>query len=257
LPHIFVNMQTITVQTSQNIDIDYEVAGLGDRILARLIDGFLFLLIIGMSAAIGFSFINYRNLGGVVTIVLIVVYASLYVFYDLACEVFMNGQSVGKRVRKIKVISLDGAQPTIGQYFLRWLFRIVDFSLTSSLCALISVAVSENKQRVGDIVAGTTVIKTEPRTLMDKIAYMPADQNYEPIYKEVSQLADRDIELIHEVINTYLQTGNTVVVYNMASKLKEHLHVTEQPGTDSLQFLQTLVKDYNHTVANADTDFNA
>jgi uncharacterized RDD family membrane protein YckC len=250
-------MQTVTVHTSQNIDIDYEVAGLGDRVLARLIDGGLFLLLIILCGILVVTAGGYESLSNIMVVVGIVVYASMYVFYDLICEIFMNGQSVGKKVRKIKVISLDGAQPTLGQYLLRWLFRIIDFTFTSSLCGLISVAVSDKKQRVGDMVAGTTLIKTEPRTQMDKVAFTPAELDYEPLYPEVSQLNDRDVELIHEVVQTYMQTGNTAVVYNMAAKIKEHLRVEAQPDMDDLQFLQIVVKDYNYIVATADRDFNA
>ena len=84
----------------------------------------------------------------------------------------MNGQSVGKRILKIKVISLDGSQPSIGQYFIRWLFRLVDFALTAQVGGLICVAVSKNKQRIGDIVAGTTLIKTVPYTQLDHMLFI-------------------------------------------------------------------------------------
>jgi uncharacterized RDD family membrane protein YckC len=240
-------MQTITVHTSQNIDIDYEVASLGDRLLAYLIDGGIFVLIYIIAIIIGISGAAISGAAGqVFALVLIIIYFALYVFYDLACEVFMNGQSFGKRLMKIKVISLDGAQPTIGQYLLRWLFRIVDFTLTGGLCGLISVAVSDNKQRVGDMVAGTTLIKTEPRTKKDDIAFIPAEENYEPVYTQATQLSDRDVELIHEVIRAYLQTGNTTVVYNMAEKVREHLNIAPRQDINSLQFLQIILKDYNH-----------
>jgi uncharacterized RDD family membrane protein YckC len=242
-------MQTVTVHTSQNIDIDYEVADLGDRVLARLIDMAIFISIIILTVILILMSSGYEAMNNTLGIVLIIVYASLYVFYDLACEVFMNGQSVGKRLRKIKVVSIDGAQPTIGQYLLRWLFRIVDFSLTSSLCALISVAVSDKKQRVGDMVAGTTLIKTEPRTQADQIAFNPIEEDYEPQYTQATQLSDRDIELIHEVIRTYLQTGNTMIVYNMAEKVKEHLGVPAREDINSLEFLEIILKDYNYLVA--------
>ncbi|WP_158825262.1 RDD family protein [Mucilaginibacter lacusdianchii] len=250
-------MQTITITTSQNIDIDYEVAGLGERILAYLIDGgiFMALYFLGVIIAVATASVAASSIGYIIAIA---VYFGLYVFYDLVCEIFMNGQSLGKRVMKIKVVSLDGGQPTIGQYLLRWLFRIVDVTITSGVCALITVAVSDKSQRVGDMVAGTTLIKTNPRTKMDSIAFMPAGQtDYEPVYKEVTQLNDKEVALIHEVIHTYMQTGNTAVVYNMAARIKEHLNVQAMERMDDLQFLQTVVKDYNYISANADYNFNA
>jgi uncharacterized RDD family membrane protein YckC len=134
-------METIKVNTSQHVDIDYPVAGLGERIAARLID---------LAAFFGLYmlFILFGLLTGPETVltVLMIGLAAFYVFYNLICEVFMNGQSLGKRLMKIKVISIDGAQASIGQYFIRWLFRLVDFALTAQIGGLIAVAVSETSK---------------------------------------------------------------------------------------------------------------
>ena len=235
-------MQTIRITTSQNIDIDYEIAGVGERILAYVIDAAIFLLIFFAMSTIGLVSKSYTVLGAGVYILLFI-----YAFYDLLCEIFMNGQSVGKRVMKIKVISLDGGQPTIGQYMLRWLFRIVDFTLTSGMCAVISTSVSKNCQRVGDMVAGTTLIKTTSRTQIEAIAFTPPDENYKPVFTQVSQLTDRDIVLIHEVLANYIKAGNYEILAVTAAKLKELLHI--MTDMDDVMFLNTLVKDYNHTVA--------
>jgi uncharacterized RDD family membrane protein YckC len=175
-------MQTIRITTSQNIDIDYEVAGLGERIVAYLIDMAMFVVIF-IAAMIVMSMLNVMNSGGALIGVMFIIYASvLYVFYDLACEIAMNGQSVGKRIMKIKVISLDGARPRFSQYLMRWLFRIVDFTLSSNLCGLICIAVSDKSQRLGDMVAGTTLIRTEARTKINSIAFAPSADDYQPVF---------------------------------------------------------------------------
>ena len=248
-------MQTIRITTPQNIDIDYEIAGWGERILARLIDYGLFVLIFILGLIVG------SMTGGInseLTIgVLIIIYAVLYVFYDLACEVFMNGQSIGKRVMKIKVASLDGARPSLSQYLLRWLFRIVDFSLTGDVCALISIAVSDKSQRVGDMVAGTTLIKTNPRTLMHDIDFVAMHDNYQPVFTQADQLSDKDISLIQDVVKNYFETGNRTVVHNAAARIKELLSAVPPSGMDDLLFLQTLVKDYSHIIAISDQQLNS
>jgi uncharacterized RDD family membrane protein YckC len=246
-------MQTIRITTSQNIDIDYEVAGLGERILARLIDLgiFVLILLLGLFFASVSTFWNESGIGGVVVII---IYCVLFVFYDLIFEIFMNGQSIGKRIMKIKVISLNGSRPSVGQYLLRWLFRIVDFLIIEpGLVALVAAAVSEKPQRIGDMVAGTMLIRTVPRTKMDSIAFMPMYDGYQPVFKEAGQLNDKDVELIHEVINTYMKTGNSVVVYNMAQRIKQHMGITPPNGMSDMLFLQTLAKDYNHISAQIDT----
>jgi uncharacterized RDD family membrane protein YckC len=246
-------MQTIRITTTQNIDIDYEVAGLGERIVAYIIDMAIFIVVIIATFIVIATVGSLQNGGGVITNGLIlIIYAVLFVFYDLICETAMNGQSVGKRVMKIKVISLDGSRPRFGQYLLRWLFRIIDFPLTSYACGLICIAVSDKSQRVGDMVAGTTLIKTNPRTKMNNIAFKPAEDNYQPVFAEAARLHDKDIELINEVINNYMKSRNSMLVYNMANRIKELLAVTPPPGMNDMLFLQTIIKDYSHIIADAD-----
>ncbi len=238
-------MNTIKVSTTQNIDIEYDVAGLGERIAARLIDMGIFILLYFLGA-IFMGILAGMGAGSIGLIVLLAIYAALYVFYDLVCEVFFNGQSVGKRAMKIKVVSLDGARPTLGQYLLRWTFRIVDFLLTSGLGALISVAITPNKQRIGDIVANTTLVKTTPRTDLSALAFRPSVyEGYEPRFAEVVQLQDRDMELVHEVLQNYTKSGNIELVRQMAIKLRELLRVSVPEGMDEIQFLHTIVRDYS------------
>jgi uncharacterized RDD family membrane protein YckC len=251
---MFEYMDTIKVNTSQHVDIDYPVAGLGERIAGALID-------IGLFIGLYVIFILLAVLGGlsgivagkpVIFFILIGLYVGTYVFYDLICEIFMNGQSIGKRLMKIKVISLDGGQPTIGQYFIRWLFRLVDFTLTAQVGGLICIAVSKNKQRIGDIVAGTTVIKTVPHTTFNHIAFHPVEEEYTPVFSNTNLLSDRDIELIHEVITTYYKTYNTELIYAMSKKVADILAVHIPEGMNEMTFLKTVVKDYNHQTAMAE-----
>ncbi|GAA4330762.1 RDD family protein [Mucilaginibacter gynuensis] len=241
-------MQTVTIHTTQNIDIDYEIASLGDRVLARLIDyGIFFVLAI----IIGIGGVAALGDGPLVGFIFVGLFA-LFVFYDLICEAIFNGQSAGKRIMKIKVISLDGARPSFGQYLMRWLFRLVDFAITGQLGGLICAASTKNIQRIGDIVAGTVLIKTTPRTKMEHIVFKPSEDTYEPVFKETSMLGDKDVALVGDVINTYYKTGNAVVVYNMAARIKTHLNITAPENMNDLVFLQTIVKDYSHITAQTD-----
>jgi uncharacterized RDD family membrane protein YckC len=239
-------METVKVNTSQHIDIDYPVAGLGERTAAHLIDlgiffGFCFIVWVIMLL----TDLAQSNLFTGITF--IIIWAAGFVFYDLLCEIFMNGQSIGKRLLKIKVISLNGAQPSLGQYFIRWLFRIVDFSpLTVFVGGFLAVAVTDNKQRVGDLVAGTTLIKTVPRTKFEHIAFHPVSEEYQPVFDSVNKMSDHDIELIHEVISTYYKTFKHDLVYQMSARVVTHLGVTIPTGMNELEFLKTVVMDYNH-----------
>ncbi|RCH53723.1 RDD family protein [Mucilaginibacter hurinus] len=237
-------MGTVTIQTTQNIGIDYEVAGLGERVVATVIDYGIFIVSMIFGLFLMAAIDNRSTM-----VVLMIIWVILYVFYDLACETLFNGQSLGKRVMKIRVISLDGARPSFSQYLMRWLFRIVDFGISSGAVALICTACTKNVQRVGDIVAGTTLIKTEPRTQIQNLVFTPANDDYQPVFNEVVQLTDNDIALVSEVLNNYYKTGNTVIVFNMAERLKKLLNVQPPATMDDMHFLQTIVRDYSHMVS--------
>ena len=244
-------MQTVKIQTSQNITIDYPVAGLGERILGRLIDLGIFLALYLLMFFVS-PYFTSGGTGKNRTIILWV-FGFIFCFYDLVCELFFNGQSVGKRVMKVKVVSLNGARPTLGQYLLRWVFRMIDFTITLHLASLISVASTPNKQRIGDLVAGTTLIKTEPRTQLNNLAFVSEHENYQPVYPEVIHLTDKDIALIHEVIASYSASGNNNLLYNMKTQVQDHLGITLQAYVDDLNFLETIVKDYNHLAVRIET----
>ena len=247
-------MQAIKITTSQNIDIEYEVASLGDRILGRIVDFgvalacyyvFYFIFII-------FFFGDFEKLGKgdgsvpVFLIVLLIVFSLINVFYDLICEIFFNGRSIGKYALKMRVVSLDGARPSISQFLLRWVFRLVDFVITFGIGALISVAVSSRKQRIGDMVAGTVVIKTTPKAQLDQLFFKPLDENYEPRFPQVTELTDNDMGLVYEVITNFKATGNSSVVYNMSLRLQDHLKIQIPSEFNDFQFLEKLAEDYNY-----------
>jgi uncharacterized RDD family membrane protein YckC len=253
-------MQTVKITTAQNIDIDYDVASLTDRISARVIDYMIFMCIYMLFI---FAFMAYLGIGsnseeqatmytksGI--IILVIVWLGLCVFYDLLTEIFLNGQSIGKRSMKIRVISLNGARPRVGQYLLRWIFRIIDFGVTLGTAAVITVAFSDNKQRIGDMVAGTTLVKTSPRNKFDDLVFTPPSAEYEPTYNEVVQLTDQDVVLIHEVIRNFNRTRNNNLVYRLALRIKTYLHISYSSEINEYQFLEIVLNDYNHLIAKSE-----
>ncbi|MEJ7739125.1 MAG: RDD family protein [Chitinophagaceae bacterium] len=230
-------MNTVKISTTQNIELEYDLAGLGERIVGWIIDW----LILGAYLFIMLTiFMSSGILGGMMTFITIPIF-----FYDLTMEVFMNGQSIGKRVMNIKVISLDGNQPTLGQYLIRWLMRLVDIAVTIGSVAFISIAVSEKKQRLGDMVAGTTLIKTTVRVAFQQTIYVPTHHpDYAVSFPDVATLADKDMQLIKEVIMVVNKTGNSMLALQAAEKIKETLQI--QTNMEPVNFLRILLSDYNY-----------
>jgi len=120
-------MQKIQIETSQNVTIEYELASIGDRVVAQLLD---FLILSGYMIGLVLLMYLLNSAGGFFGGIAfwIILYLPVF-FYDLLLETFLNGQSFGKKIRKIKVVKVDGSQPTFISYFLRWILKTVDVSL--------------------------------------------------------------------------------------------------------------------------------
>jgi uncharacterized RDD family membrane protein YckC len=234
-------MSKILILTPQNIELEYDLASVGDRIVATIVDrliiiAYIIILIIIASQS--------KFTGDIMQLYIFV--ASLPVmFYSLLSEVFMNGQTLGKRIMRIKVISINGNQPSFSQYLMRWLFRIIDLWMTGNILAVIMVAVNDKRQRLGDVVAGTTLIKTTQRTTINETLYVPvAETNYRTTYPEVISLKDSDIQLIKEVIMNVNKSSNTMLAYQTMQKIETVLNIKSKH--EPLTFLYAVLSDYNH-----------
>lgn len=232
-------MDNIKIQTTQNVDIEYELASVGDRILATLLDYVFFfgytLLVLLFLGVIGSAMDD--NLWLIIVIFLPIL------LYDLLCELFFQGKSFGKMIMKIKVVKLDGTQAGFGAYLLRWLLRIIDTRLFSGAIALIAILANGKGQRIGDMAAGTTVIKMKQKVTINDTILNKVKPTYTIVFEEVSKLSDSDIAIIKEVMQVALRTGNQQAIDRLARKTKETMGITTNlPHT---QFLATVVQDYS------------
>lgn len=231
-------MDNIKIQTTQNVDIEYELASIGDRILATLLD---YLFFFGYMLLV-FLFIGLIGSHIEDNLWLIVILFLPILLYDLLCEMFFQGKSFGKMIMKIKVVKLDGTQAGFGAYLLRWLLRIIDTRLFSGGIALIAILANGKGQRIGDMAAGTTVIKMKQKVTINDTILNKIKPKYTIVYEEVSKLSDSDIAIIKEVMQVSLRTGNQQAIERLAKKTKETMGITTNlPHT---QFLATVVQDY-------------
>lgn len=234
-------MQTIRIQTSQNIEVEYQLAGIGDRMVAYLVDCAIYI-------AYYFFLFLANEMVGFLRNGYIAFMASLpLLFYSLVCETFMNGQTVGKKAKGIQVISLDGGQASFGQYLARWLFSLIDIFADFGVVAVVMIALSEKNQRLGDKVAGTTVVRTHASTNIHDTIFMETADIYQPLYPGVVVLTERDISLVKEVLIRNRKAPNYSLVIKTADKIKSVLGL--QSNHEPEDFLQTVIRDYNHITA--------
>jgi uncharacterized RDD family membrane protein YckC len=236
-------MNTVRIQTTQNVDIEYELASLGDRILATLLD----VLFQASYAIVGFVLMvlleDVELVPGMSALLLILWLIPLMLYHFLF-EWLNQGQTPGKRFMKIRVIRLDGQEPTVGNYLLRWLIRIVD-TLFYGVPAMVSIVMTDHNQRIGDLAAHTTVIKLSPKTSFQDTLFEETEALYQPLYPQARFLKDEHARLIKEVLNEYEKSGNLEVLQAMYSKTIDILNMQNNEA-QPLTFLRTILKDYNH-----------
>lgn len=235
-------MQTIQIRTTQNISIHYPLASVGDRILAYLIDRIIIVLFAVTLIVL------FMNLEMEIIWVWVVVVVIPYLVYSLLFEIFMNGQTPGKAALNIRVIRLDGTPATVGDYILRWIFAPIDFGVLGGAIALILVAAGGKGQRLGDIVAGTTVVKlVAQKEITAQEVFVAAEDSYQPVFAQALQLNESDIEIIQRALEVNRDHGNAKPMLAVTEKVKTQLGITTD--MPPIRFLYTLIKDFNHLSA--------
>lgn len=253
-------MATVAVNTSLNVNIDFELAGVDKRIFAWLVDFAIRLLYFFLCAKL------FRPDFSDETLYVFFQLAVLMplMFYYLVFELLMNGQTPGKKLFNIKVVSLDGYKPTYIQYLNRWIFRLMDTGfitifffgfmgnwvygsvfLLANLISMIYIINSRKEQRIGDLIANTVVIRLRSATrLQDTIFTEIEEKDYKVSYPNVTRLSDRDISIIKNALNNADRTNRYDQLWNIVAKLGPVINAPT--GDDPYQFLDTLIKDYNY-----------
>jgi uncharacterized RDD family membrane protein YckC len=235
-------METVEIDTTQNIQLELPVASIGDRFVAHLIDyGVYFAYYI-----VGIILFGILSVAGINSIALFIILLLPLVLYDLVCELAFNGQNIGKRVMKIKVVMRDGSQPTFMPLFIRWIFRVLENVLFFGSISTLTIILNGRGQRLGDLAAGTAVIKIQKASKASDLGDYHLPDNYEPAFKEAANLTEKDFKIITEIIQFRNKAGASQPVFNASIKAKKKLE--ERLGIISnlpaLEFLQTLRSDY-------------
>lgn len=248
----------VKLDTGFNIEVEFPISPFGRRMLAWFID----LAIMFAYLWLGQKLLKYvlpaslDNEGSWIEIL----FGLPVLFYHLICEIMLNGQSFGKKAMAIQVITIDGGQPSVSQYLIRWMFRLVDFPVwifvaiaTNTLpwwCSPLvfagigCVIASPKSQRIGDLVAGTIIIDTQTKTSWQDTVFTQLESGYQPKFPEVMRLSDKDINTLKSIIQTVKKRNDYDLSMRIADRIKTRLAINSDQ--DSLDFLETLLKDYNY-----------
>ena len=233
-------METIRIDTPQNVAIEYNVATIVARGFAAVLD---WTVLAGYSVLVwvvlGWVGIDLWDLPDWVRILIIGI---PWTFYNLLFEIFMDGKSIGKRILNLKVARLDGGQPGLGHYLMRWIVGAIACDCSIFLGAVV-VLFNGKGQRLGDIAAGTCVISLKQRVRLSDTLLADVPEGHMPTYAEVIRLSDAHARLLNRVLRN-TSTRRRRLIAEMAERVKRELSITtEQPAEE---LLKTVLMDYVH-----------
>ncbi|SDR88943.1 RDD family protein [Gramella sp. MAR_2010_147] len=233
-------MDNFQIETAQNISIEQNAAGIGDRILAFIVDMAIIVLYV-ILAALLMAGISGDNTSEMMYYLVLGLPPFLY---NLLWETFWDGQSPGKALLQIRVVKKDGSRPQFSNYLVRWLLRIIDISLSSGGIAVVSILLNGKGQRLGDIAAGTTVISEKKKVSIHNTLGIDLPDDYQPKYTQVTVLSDHDIQEIKNLYNDARIGGQHHIILSLSEKVAQLMDV--QFDENPMEFIQRVIKDYNY-----------
>lgn len=244
---LMVNLQ---INTTQNVNLNFTAASVGERILAYGIDWIIKIAYIIVVYQIIFNIFNidewFADMDNWSIIAVLLLFYFPVMFYSLIFEAIMEGQTIGKRIMKIKVVKIDGYQASLSDFVIRWFFRIVDLNIMSGVIALISIVSSSKNQRLGDITAGTAVISLKNNVNISHTILEDLNEDYKPTYPSVIRLSDNDARIIKDTFVTARKTKDYKTLIKLRTKIMEVLELKEIQHNRDHEFIDTILKDYNY-----------
>ncbi len=234
-------MSEFKIQTAQNITINQNLAGIGERIMAVILDGFfLTVFYIAVIYLLNISGISDRFSGWAFGAVLMLPY---FLYYPLL-QYWHNGQTLGKQVMKIRVVKIDNSHPSIGDFLIRWILRV--FELNIIPLGIIVMLLNDKKQRLGDIAAKTTVVSEKQKVNLSQSIFEDIDKTYQPTFPNVQSLKDEDVQLIKIVFREAKERKNRQVLAKLTNKVEALLDIKRPENMKYVDFIDMILKDYNY-----------
>lgn len=238
-------MDQVAINTTQNVNINFNLASFGDRMLGYIIDEII-KIAYAITIFLLMSFLDFTggmddwSIGAIYMVLLLPA-----MLYSLIFESMLDGQTIGKRVMKTKVVKIDGYQASFGDYLIRWAMRMIDIYSNSAMVGVIAIVASKNAQRLGDMAAGTAVISLKNKFTIDSTILENIGESYEPIYPMVVKLSDNDARIIKNSFIIAEKKKDAETLRKLRVKIEEVTGTKNVSGND-IDFIKTVLKDYNY-----------
>ena len=241
--------EKIKIITPEFVELEYELAGIGSRLMALLIDVLiqlgvmiaLYLIVLALSS-------GAANISGAISNSLLAFYllASFLVIwaYTMFFEIRNNGQTPGKKKMKLRVIRQSGHPINLQASFIRNAVRIADYAFALGFFVMF---ISKNSQRLGDYAAKTVVVKERSGNHYDYVPLRSTQQQYKENYRilddqalsKISRLSKQDYERLshfRERISAVRGDVADDVAYQMAVPILRLLEMPVPGRYSSFEF---------------------
>ena len=246
-------MSELSINTTQNVKINFIAASVGERLGSYFIDLMIklsYILVVVLILINVFHFKRvFEGLDSWTKTAVVIILAFPIMLYSITLESIFEGQTLGKKVLKIKVVKIDGYQAGFGDYLIRWFFRLVDISIFGGLLGLITIITSKKAQRLGDMAAGTAVITLKNKINISHTILEEIGNSYVPTYPLVIKLSDNDMRIIKETFLIADKKNDHEIIYKLVAKIESVTGIKNQSG-DNRDFIRVILKDYNFYTQN-------
>lgn len=234
-------MSELQINTTQNVKINFTAAGAGERLLAFIID---MAIKIGYLMVLSWTFGVFENMDEWSQIGINTVLSFPVMFYTLALESLLEGQTIGKKALKIRVVKIDGYQASLSDYVVRWFFRIVDIYIFG--IGFFVILFNKKQQRLGDMAAGTAVIALKDKVTINHTILENLKEDYKPTYPNVIKLSDNDARIIKETFTIAKASKDYQTLIKLRKKLIEVTGIKKVKQKSDIEFIDVIMKDYNY-----------
>ena len=249
--------KTINILTPQKVKIQFQIATSIERVFAFIIDVVIMGLLGLLGLFIAISILDTYNTGSdesydarqTAEIIIIITACLSFAFYTLSQDIYFGGQTIGKRIIGIKIIKANGMHPSPSDYMIRWCFRWLELWSTWGLLAFFITLFNRDGQRIGDIMAGTVVIKIKPtyKFKLSDIIAIKTNTTYQPQFKEVVNFKEEEMILIKMLIERTAKQRNKAHLDALelaAKRVADVLELKTIPSENALHFLKQVLNDY-------------
>lgn len=250
-------MATINFESSQYVDVEFTLANTGQRLLAAFIDMIVFIIYF----IIMFAFFADRilfNQNDYAEFFYLLLIKLPWILYNPICEFFMQGQTIGKYMVGIRIVTLNGERPTLKEVFTRWIFK-GDFIWISADVLMFLwfamgimgagvISLTKNNQRLADLLAGTICIKLKGNDVyrLSDVLAIKDSSTHQVKFPQVTRFTDEDMMIIKNTILRLRKnpTPETIKFGRELSDETARLMGIQEVQKNRLDFLETVLQDY-------------